>query len=184
MLEYTLLRGKRKTLTIYVRVGGKVEVRAPHQASLASIERFISEKERWIHKTKLRIDAENANKRVIRLTAQQKLNLTRELCEYLEMRTPQIAALAGVSYGKIRVGNAEKRWGSCTADGKLTFTWRLALLPEDVIDYVIAHELCHRREMNHSPRFWELVGQLIPDYREKRGALKLFSRDSRIILEN
>ena len=72
----------------------------------------------------------------------------------------------------IRVRDQKRRWGSCSAHGALNFNWRLILAPAEVLDYVVVHELCHLKELNHSTRFWEWVGRVLPDYRDPRGWLR------------
>jgi predicted metal-dependent hydrolase len=82
------------------------------------------------------------------------------------------AEALGVSYGRIEVRDQRTRWGSCSPRGTLSFNWRLALAPLEVLDYVVVHELCHLREANHSPRFWRLVAERRPDWREQRAWLR------------
>ena len=77
-----------------------------------------------------------------------------------------------VTYGTVRLSSARTRWGSCSARGNLNFHWKLILMPPEVLDYVVVHELAHRREMNHSPRFWAIVEKVLPDYKERRRWLK------------
>jgi hypothetical protein len=78
----------------------------------------------------------------------------------------------GVSYRAYALSSAATRWGSCSSDGKIRLNWRLIHFPLSIIDYVIAHELAHLREMNHSPRFWETVESIFPEFREARQTLK------------
>ena len=82
----------------------------------------------------------------------------------------------------VRITNAKKRWGSCTSDGKINIAWRLIMTDDDVIDYVIVHELAHLIEMNHSARFWNIVGGVLPDYKTRRAKLKEFQ--NKLINEN
>jgi predicted metal-dependent hydrolase len=72
----------------------------------------------------------------------------------------------------IRLSNARSRWGSCHASGRIALNWRLIHMPQHLIDYVVVHELAHLREMNHSPRFWAVVGGVIPDYAARRREIR------------
>lgn len=87
-------------------------------------------------------------------------------------RVEYFADKMGISYGRIAMRNQKTRWGSCSNDGNLNFNCRLLFLPPDLVDYVVVHELAHRRHMNHSPQFWQEVERYLPDYRDRRERLK------------
>jgi predicted metal-dependent hydrolase len=89
-----------------------------------------------------------------------------------EERLKHFAPLLGVRWQKLSLSSASTRWGSARNDGHIRLNWRLIHLPISQIDYVVVHELAHLREMNHSPRFWETVGEVMPDYAERRKALR------------
>lgn len=84
----------------------------------------------------------------------------------------QFSARLAVAMPTVRLSNARTRWGSCHAGGRIRMNWRLVQAPQDWIEYVAAHEVAHLREMNHSPAFWQLVAQLVPDYAARRAALR------------
>jgi predicted metal-dependent hydrolase len=78
-------------------------------------------------------------------------------------------------YNKVTVRNQSTRWGSCSKSGNLNFNYKLALLPENLVDYVVVHELCHLGEFNHSKNFWDLVARVIPDFKDRRQELRVKS---------
>ena len=91
---------------------------------------------------------------------------------HIPQRVSELAARHGYVYQRIRITSARTRWGSCSTRGTLSFTWRLVMAPEEMIDYVIVHELVHLHIHNHSREFWAEVGQLMPDYKARRLWLK------------
>lgn len=103
-----------------------------------------------------------------------KLWYRREARGYLEEKAASWSAFMNVDYGKITIRDQATRWGSCSASGNLNFNWRLVLLPEELADYVVVHELAHRIQMNHSNAFWEIVERELPDYRLRRRELKRY----------
>lgn len=98
--------------------------------------------------------------------------LKRTAEKYLLPRTHQLAKTMRITYGRVTLREQKSRWGSCSSQGNLNFNWRLVHHPPAVIDYVIVHELAHRREMNHSRAFWSIVKQYDPAYAEHQGWLK------------
>lgn len=101
-----------------------------------------------------------------------KLWYRKEARAYLEEKTAWWASRMKVTYEKIAIRDQATRWGSCSTKGNINFNWRLVLLPAELADYVVVHELAHRLQMNHSRQFWNVVGSVMPDYGERRKALK------------
>lgn len=98
--------------------------------------------------------------------------LEKEARSYLPRRLRYLADTYGMTYESVRYGNQKGRWGSCSSQGTISLNVGLMNLPHELIDYVLVHELCHTKHMNHSPSFWELVESCLPDYKERRKALK------------
>ena len=90
----------------------------------------------------------------------------------LTEKTQSFAARMSVEPASIRISNAKAQWGCCTVKKKISFSWRLIMADDDVIDYVVVHELAHIIEMNHSKKFWDIVMSVIPDYKDLRHRLK------------
>ncbi len=90
----------------------------------------------------------------------------------IKKRTDELCPRLGVTYGRLSIRRAKTRWGSCSRKGNLNFNWKLLMVPEPVIDYVIIHELAHLKEMNHSKKFWNLVAQHCPQWRKHRKWLR------------
>jgi len=167
-MEYTLIRTNRKTMAIYIRPGGLVEVRAPQRCPKRDIDKFLASKAKWIEeKCALMLSRTSRDEPDAAMEAQYR----RRAKELLPQRVAHYAELMGVAPAGIKITGARTRWGSCSGKGNLNFSWRLMLAGEREIDYVVVHELAHLREMNHSPRFWAVVEAALPDYKERRKSL-------------
>ncbi len=171
--EYTVLRSRRRTLAVQITPEGQVLVRAPLGLSEKDIRRFLTEKEDWL---RTHLQAVAAHKEQ---AAREGALSYEDLCRLAEAAVPDLRRRAnafaremGVTFGRITVRNQRTRWGSCSSDGNLNFNCLLMLAPEEVRDYVVVHELCHRRHMDHSAAFWAEVEAVLPDYRESRAWLK------------
>ena len=165
MIRYRLIRSARKTLALEIR-DGELIVRAPYRTTQAEIDRMLREKQRWIEQHLDRSLARKAAADSVQpLTRDELEDLARRAVEYIPQRVHYFAPKLGVQVHGITIRNQRTRWGSCSAKGNLNFNCLLMLAPEDVLDYVIVHELCHRKEMNHSKRFYEEVLKAYPDYR-------------------
>ena len=91
--------------------------------------------------------------------------------DYLPKRVWHFSEIMGVSPSAVKINGAEKRWGSCSGRGTINFSWRLMAASPESIDYVVVHEMSHLTELNHSPRFWKIVADVLPDYKERQAAL-------------
>ena len=172
-ISYQIIRSSRKTMSLEIKADGSVVVRAPLRLSEAKIQKFVEEKQEWILKNLEKIQKRDAQKEnVQKLSALERQHLQNKACVVIPRRVAYYAEKLGVSYGKITLRQQKTRWGSCAANGKLNFNWLLILAPPEVLDYVVVHELCHRREMNHSQAFWKEVEKILPDYRERQKWLK------------
>ncbi|HET7774719.1 MAG TPA: SprT family zinc-dependent metalloprotease [Burkholderiaceae bacterium] len=222
VVEYTLKRGKRRTIGFTIDDRG-LSVSAPRWVLLRDIEQALHERQRWIldklaewqarrarmvvhttrwehgttlpylgrtitvalgsgtpvtrlqlgmfnQETLLLALPEDASEQRIKDTVQGWLQ-TEALRIYAE-RIPVFEQQLGVKISQLKLSSASTRWGSATSDGKIRLHWRLVHFGPDVIDYVIAHELAHLREMNHSPRFWQVVESVLPGFEQARRALR------------
>ena len=168
-MEYRILRSSRKTIAIQITPEGEVLVRCPNRMPKWQIQQFVDSKADWIEAHLQKIAARPA---APKLTQQELNTLASQAAEDLPKRVAKFAPLVGVSWGRITIRCQRTRWGSCSGKGNLNFNCLLMLSPEEVRDYVVVHELCHRRQMNHSPRFWVEVAAILPDYPSRKKWLK------------
>lgn len=168
-----IVRSRRRSLALEIRPDGHVLVRSPFSASNEHIKNFIRENQSFIEKHIRRIQQElKDNPRPEPLNVKELNSLIKQAMERIPERVRYYAPIVGVDYGRITIRNQKTKWGSCSAKGNLNFNCLLMKAPEEVLDYVVVHELCHRQEMNHSPRFWKLVEQVMPDYKLRRKWLR------------
>lgn len=178
----TLKWSDRRSYGISIEATGEVMLHLPLSGSVRDAARMAEEKRGWIIEKVLmqRQRLEEAQKKEAQrdkcYTPEQRSALEKRYREaakeYVPKRAAYYAAFLGVSYDRIRIAGQKTRWGSCSSNKTLSFNWKLMLAPPKVLDYVVVHEVCHLREMNHSPRFWALVESLMPDYKQQRKWLK------------
>lgn len=172
MIDYTL-RKQRRTKHLRLRVfgDGRVVVSAPTWLGTRVVERFVLSKMAWIEE-KLSF-LQRAPQRKSRAVQKKEFRESRDQALTLvRARIAELNTVYGFSFGRITIRNQRTRWGSCSSQKNLSFNYRLLFLPPKEQDYIIVHELCHLREMNHSPRFWTLVEKTVPEYRELRRMLR------------
>ena len=169
MVEYRLVRSSRRTVSIQVTAEGEVVVRAPRLYPKYKIEAFLRQKESWIQ---ARLEALASVPRLPELSEAEHKALSKAARTWFAERTAYFAPLVGVTCGSVTIRTQKTRWGSCTGKGDLNFNSLLMLAPEEIRDYVVVHELCHRRHMDHSAAFWAEVERILPDYKLRRKWLK------------
>ena len=163
--EYQVIRSARKTMTLEVRRDGNVIVRAPLRTGLPRIKRFVNQKQEWVLGCLERTKEYREQKPLSADLSESKRNVyIRKAKETITKRVSYFARLMGVSYRNITIREQKTRWGSCSSEKNLNFNWKLILAPPEVLDYVVVHELCHLKEMNHSKAFWDEVEKVMPEY--------------------
>ena len=171
-LEYQVIKSNRKTIAAEITAQGVV-VRAPLRMTEKEIAAFVEKNrdkiEKYLERARARRDSLPD---APRLTPEDIQKLADEALVYIPQRAAYYAPLIGVTYGRITIRNQRSKWGSCSAQGNLNFNCLLMLCPQEVIDSVVVHELCHRKEMNHSPRFYAEVRRVFPEYDKWNGWLK------------
>lgn len=177
--DIELIRSSRKSIAIEIDRDLKIKVRAPQRMNQNQIMRFVKEKEQWIrlHLAKM-IQLQKMQEK--EMTDAQRATLTPEDLQRLmvlarreiPVHVKYFAEQMGVTYGKITIRNQKTRWGSCSQVGNLNFNCHLMEMPTEILDYVVVHELCHRKQMNHSRLFWMEVEKVLPDYQVRQRWLK------------
>ena len=171
-MDYELIRSDRRTVSAQIK-GGKLIVRAPRRMPESQINAFLAKHKRWIE---THLTASEERKRAAdtlpTFTPEQIRVLAERAKKVISERVAYYAPKVGVSYGRITIRLQGTRWGSCSSLGNLNFNCLLMLAPLGTIDSVVVHELCHRKQMNHSPRFYREVLRVYPNYYEDQRWLK------------
>ncbi|BCD59421.1 MULTISPECIES: M48 family metallopeptidase [unclassified Nitratiruptor] len=205
-MQFRLKRERRKSLKIEIQ-DEEVIVKAPYWISKRGVDLFIKAHRSWIEKelqkASLRKKRFCFEEKFLLLGGRYPLRKgNKELCfqngsfwveepsqeafqtfyknfamGYLRLRTKVIAAKYNCLYNDIKITGAKKRWGSCTSKRNINFSYRVVMLPPDLIDYIIVHELSHLTYMNHSKAFWSLVHSRMPDYKERHRRIAAFLVD-------
>lgn len=165
-MEYSVIRSDRRSIAAEIKQN-KVIIRAPKCYSDEQIEAFVTRNGKWIrtHLEKAREDMKKAES-FSRLTAKDIEEIKNRAKSVIPLRVAHYAPLVGVSYGRVSIRAHRSQWGSCTGRGNLSFNCLLMLAPPEVLDSVVVHELCHRKVMNHSDKFYAEVLRVFPDYKK------------------
>lgn len=160
-----LIRSGRKTIGVKVDQKGVVTAQAPYLAKEADILAFLSQHadriKQYVQRSRIAAEqAEDAG----RFSAAELEHMAQQVVQVIPQRVAYYARLLGVTYGRITIRNQKSRWGSCSSKGNLNFNCLLMAAPAEVLDSVVAHELCHRKHMDHSKAFYAELYKLFPDY--------------------
>lgn len=170
-IEIEIIKSNRKTIAIEVRQDLRVIVRAPKRASNREIMKFVEQKQDWIakHLAYMQIRYEETRRvKEKQFTDDDIRKMKDEAKRVIPDRVKYYAGIMGVTFGKITIKNQKTRWGNCSSKGNLNFNCLLMMTPNKVRDYVVIHELCHLKQMNHSKMFWAEVEKVMPDYKVYR----------------
>lgn len=171
-IPLTILTSPRKTLSLEITPDGLI-IRAPRHMTRSQIDTFLNAKSSWIEKHwRIMQERQAVLNQLPSLTAEELRVLAEKAKVVIPERVRHFASLIGVDYGRITIRCQRTRWGSCSGKGNLNFNCLLMLLPDDVIDSVVVHELCHRKHMNHSPQFYAEIERVFPNYQRCRRWLK------------
>ena len=174
-LEYTLIRSRRKSISLSINSEGSITVKAPNRMPEFLIQQFVSSKAIWIEKQLSRFRATKDLYPIPDLNESDIAIIKEEFKKDILIHIDELSKQMNVRPNAIRLTSARSRWGSCSSKRNININWRLALLPNNLSRYVIVHELAHLRHMNHSPRFWRFVQAHDTEYKTHRKDLKNYS---------
>ena len=158
-------------MRVTVYCDGNVVVTAPEGSGLGVVERFIADKKRWILK-KIEQFKSACIVPVCKGSIEEYKKHKAGALKLVTERIDHFSRVYGFSLNRVSIRNQKTRWGSCSSRGNININYKILFLPKEMQDYIIVHELCHLKEMNHSKRFWDLVSQTFPNYRELRKQLR------------
>ncbi len=168
----SIVHSDRKSLGIQLKPS-EIIVRAPLKMSDRDIYKFLELKRTWIETNLLKIaEREKNSGETVPFTSDELKEMANKTKEIIPKRVEYYAQKIGVTYGRITIRAQHTRWGSCSSKGNLNFNCLLVLFPDDVIDSIVVHELCHLRQMNHSQKFYAEIDKVFPDYKKCHKWLK------------
>lgn len=169
-IPYTLKKYKRsKSLKLMIRANGEVLVTAPTRVSKRYVDNFVIEKSEWIQE---RLDAFDALPEPhIKTKPGDYKKYKKQALELVKEKIEKVNTHYKFEYKNISIRDQKTRWGSCSSKKNLNFSYKIALIPDKLAEYIVIHELCHLKEMNHGENFWKLVEETMSDYKKVRQEL-------------
>ena len=176
-------KSKRKTLALVILPNGQIEVKAPLKLNTSKIINFVKSKSRWINRKLNLINQKVAFKNkydfknysyILGEKRDGKLNYKDYAVNILPKMIKEISLKINLDYNLIKISNSKRLWGSYSNKKVIMINFKCIVLPKKFIEYIIIHELCHSKEMNHSVNFWKLVGKYCPQYKSIKKELTFF----------
>ncbi len=180
-MEYQLhpSRSRRRAIRLAIHPDGSVHVTAPWFMPRTVIEVFVCQKQDWI--ARMREKLTKYPMVFLRGDKEEYLALRQKAHDFAYERLQEICSAYDIIFSRLSIRNTKTRWGSCSRQKVLAIHYKILFLPLDLAEYLLVHEACHLQEMNHAPRFWRLVEQQIPDYKNQRLRLRRWMRSSESI---
>lgn len=172
-ITYTIRRRPwSRVLRFVIKADGRLIVTAPVLLGVRTIEKMIEEKREWIVEKMNVMFGNSESMQKPKRSSKQIADDKKKALVLVNDRIAHFNLVYRHTWNRIAIRNQQSRWGSCSSKKNLNFHYKIALLPPHLADYIIVHELCHLAQMNHSQHFWDLVAQTIPDWRNRRKAMK------------
>ena len=170
--DVTVIKSKRKTISIQIKPN-EVIIRAPLRMKEYEIEKFVETKRNRIEKHLKSVSEKEKLLQNIEPYSEEEIKIfIKKAKEIIPSKVDFYANKIGVTYNKITIRCQRTRWGSCSSKGNLNFNCLLVLFPDEIVDSVVVHELCHRKQMNHSAKFYSEIEKVFTDYTRCRQWLK------------
>lgn len=163
---------RARCLRITIHPGGELSATLPQGMNINKLEYFIQQKTDWIMRKISLAKKRKPSMLLPKSSRKEYLKYKKQALELAKRRIKELNITYNFQYERISIRNQKTRWGSCSQKGNLNFNYRIVHLPEKYLDYIIVHELCHLKELNHAKNFWSLVAQTMPDHKEIRKQIR------------
>ncbi len=171
--SYTLRKSRRaRHVRFSVHPDGAVIVTLPWYLPSRMAERFVHEHQTWLSSKLVKHTHRKNQQPIVKHTPSEIRTYTKAARDLAAERIAHVNQHYQLPFGRIAIRNQRTRWGSCSKKKNINFNYRIALLPQELSDYIIVHELCHTKEFNHSTKFWALVAEIVPEYKTLRKRLR------------
>ncbi|MCX6740690.1 MAG: M48 family metallopeptidase [Candidatus Parcubacteria bacterium] len=176
IVQYTLKTSSRaKNLRLAIYCDGSLVVTRPQYLGSFFVNNFLRERANWIL-SKIEYFKKFGRLRAVADPKEYRQNKKAALILVREL-VANYNSIYGFKYNALKIKNQKTRWGSCSKKGNLNFSYKIAFMPRELAEYIVAHEICHLQEFNHAAKFWNLVGKTIPDYAQLRKKLRKWGRN-------